>query len=467
MEKYFVLTDEKAIHIPQKANFKLLKELLCGFAFGNDNFKLEESNETLCIFSGEYEKVSIGNSSYVINVGEKGFYMQGCDFDSLMRAFMTFMTKIECVGKLPSIECGVYRESPAVDFRCVHLCVFPETKYEFLKKCMRSCAVMKCTHIVLEFWGMLKFDFMKELAWECAFSKDMIKQLADEVNSLGVEIIPMLNHLGHASSARSCHGKHVVLDQNPSLEYLFESYGWRWKIEDDEVKEILRNARKELIELCGNGKYFHLGCDEAYSFKNTQDYAQSELDMVEFFNEVQNELNEYGRRAIIWSDLLIPKCVYESEHDAHSVSERYGRRKVDDQATQNALSKLDKNIIIADWHYDITKYPWKTAKYFKEHGFDVVCCPWDNSIENVESAVETAKQYNLFGVMHTTWHTLDIGFPHMIYALDACWSGDCEKYSYIQGVRLLAANIQRKVLISNGEYDKTGWAERQVNQKCW
>lgn len=455
------------IYIPKNANKELLSELFYGFTGNDEICKLTEGENELCIVSGKYEKAQTEDASYVINISENGFYIEGKDFESLMRAFVTFMTKIEFADEKPSVECMLIKENPAMDFRCVHLCVFPETDYDFLKKCMRTCAVMKCTHIVLEFWGMLKFDFMKELAWDCAFTKEQIRPLVKEANDLGVEIIPMFNHLGHASSSRSCHGKHVVLDQNPSLEYLFESYGWRWNIESDKVKEVLRNVRKELIELCGKGKYFHMGCDEAYSFKNVEDYAQSELDMVDFFNEVQQELDAYGRRAIIWSDLLITKRVYENEHDTSSVSDRYGRRKVDDDATERALAKLNKNILIADWHYDIKTYPWQTAKYFKDRGFDVVCCPWDNSIENVEAAIKTAHTEQLFGVMHTTWNSIDGGFPHMVYALDACWSGDCEKFSYIQGVRLLAANIQRKVLPSGGNYEKSGWAKYQVNQQTW
>ena len=30
-----------------------------------------------------------------------------------------------------------------------------------------------------------------------------------------MEVIPMINHLGHASASRACYGRHVVLDQNP------------------------------------------------------------------------------------------------------------------------------------------------------------------------------------------------------------------------------------------------------------
>ena len=75
----------------------------------------------------------------------------------------------------------------------------------------------------------------------------------------------MFNHLGHASASRSSYGRHVVLDQNPRLATLFEPDGWTWCLSNPETLELLRAIRSELIELFGEGGFFHIGCDEAYS----------------------------------------------------------------------------------------------------------------------------------------------------------------------------------------------------------
>lgn len=61
---------------------------------------------------------------------------------------------------------------------------------------------MKYTHVVLEFWGMLQYDALPEMAWpEKSFSKDQIKPLIQAAHSYGMEVIPMLNHLGHATQS--------------------------------------------------------------------------------------------------------------------------------------------------------------------------------------------------------------------------------------------------------------------------
>lgn len=465
MEQYYILNPKNAIYVPSWADKNLIGELFSGFAFGSKEYQIKNGEDELCISCGKAEKADCAGYEYAINITNEGFCITAEKKDSLMRGFMSILCKIEYNDDLNNlaIKCNLIKEKPAMDFRCVHLCVFPETTLEFLQKCIRSCAAVKCSHIVLEFWGMFKFEFIKELSWKNAYTKEQLKPLINEANSLGVEIIPMFNHLGHASAGRVCHGKHVVLDQNPSLEYLFDSFGWRWKIEKSEVKEILRNVRKELMELCGNGSYFHLGYDEAYSFKNTKDYAESEMEMVEFLNEIQNELDKCGRRAIVWSDLLLVKRVYDKQ--SNQAADRYGERKVDDDATEAALDCLNKKIVIADWHYDVKKAPWYSAQFFNGKGFDVVCCPWDLSVENAESAICTALDNKLFGIMHTTWHTLDLGFANMIYALEACWSGDYKKYAYIQAARLFAANIQRKVIPSGGDYERSGWSKNQVIPK--
>ena len=65
---------------------------------------------------------------------------------------------------------------------------------------------------------------------------------------------------------------------------------------------------------------------------------------------------------------------------------------------------LDKRIIIVDWQYRVLTSPWNTSKYLKEKGFEVVCCSWKHTFENVDSAIDTVKNEGLFGFMQSTWN---------------------------------------------------------------
>lgn len=437
----YIIKENTEITLPFKAKNCFTEELLRNYTYGQKwNITYTEAENVITV--GNAEKADLIQSHTVININDNGVYICGIDFSATMRGFITFLDSIKYneENDYLYLENGCMEETPKMNFIGVHLCVFPETDLYFLKKCIRSCAIAKYSHIILEFWGMLKHDCLKELSWPFAYSKNEIKELVAEANALGVEIIPMFNHLGHASACRGINGKHVVLDQNPKLEYMFESYGWIWKIQHKKVKELLSKIRDELIEVCGPGEYFHLGCDEVYAYGHNTDNA---LKMVEYINEVSKELSLKGRKAILWHDMLVSKSDFDG-YEANSSKE----------VADILIEKLDRNIIIADWQYGIIESEsWKTSEFFKEKGFNVLCCPWENE-NNIASAVNTVVENKLNGIIHTTWHTLFKGFSKMIYAAVLSY-GTSEDDFY-------CASIARKVMPSNGDYTKSGWSEKMV-----
>jgi len=343
--------------------------------------------------------------------------------------------------------------------RSAHLCIFPETKPEYLRKCIRSCCMAKYTHIVLEFWGMIKLDCLKELSWPFALEKALVKELVAEANAMGVEIIPMFNHLGHASGCRIIHGKHVVLDQNPNLEYMFKNYGWEWNYCEKEVYDLLSKVRDELIEVCGDGSYFHIGCDEAYAACFDEEGVK---EMTDYINRLCKSLMSKGRQAIMWGDMLLcPDDMDKLDGIYYSNSKKY--------VADYLINNLSKEIIIADWQYGATDEVWKTSLYLKEKGFNLLCCPW-NSKTNIASAISTANTLGLKGIMETTWHTLITVFPLMVFAGYYSYSyGNAESVHPLYKGELVkdgfsshSAYVLRKVNPSGGEYLNSGWAELSV-----
>ena len=308
----------------------------------------------------------------------------------------------------------------------------------------------KYSHVILEFWGMLRYDCMKELGWSMAFEKAQIRKLVQEANTFGMEVIPMFNHLGHASGCRAMNGKHVVLDQNPAYEYLYDFDGWVWDYELEEVKTLHRQIREELMELCGEGHYFHLGCDEAYTLGNRTEKGE---ELCLYLNEIEAELEASGRRGIIWGDMLLLPETYESEPWHYYCTGEPNVQKV-------LCEKLSRGLIIADWQYDTDANVWPTSRAFAQLGFDVICCPWDRR-DNIVSAIETVNTLGLYGLMHTTWHTLFKGFPQMLYAGAAAWTGDTTLYP-AEAARFHAAKVVRKTSPAKGDYAYAGWSEKMM-----
>lgn len=440
----YILENLPTIHLPEDAKHPFITELIANYTFGKQWNVLYDA-EPNSVYLGNYTKRDLENAENVVSITSDGIYIAGKDYRATMHGLITFLDKLVCDNEDSFyVECDCVRQTPLIPFRAVHLCLFPETELDFFRKCVRGCAVAKYTHIVFEFWGTLKFDCMEELGWPFAYSKEQIKEIVAEANALGVEIIPMFNHLGHASASRGKHGKHVVLDQNPKYEYMFDSYGWVWKFQREDVYELMRKIREELIDVCGKGSWFHLGCDEAFAVVQSESATR---DMSEFLNKVSDELKEKGRRGIIWHDLLLDKKDFNG-YNAFAT----------ESTSKILLDNLTRDLLLADWQYETHKEIWKTSEKLKGCGFDVVCCPWIDT-PNIRESLETIKEHQLFGFLNTTWHTLHYGYRLMIYAGAIAYGADPKDEDLLQ---FYSAHVARKVMPAKGNYEKSGYTTKSV-----
>jgi hypothetical protein len=404
---------------------------------------------------------------YRLSVDGRGIAISVSSARGLLSAWYTLVQLV----KPRSLEPGGERfvipwvdiaDEPALQFRGLHLCVFPETTLVFLEKAIRLAGLMKYTHIVLEFWGTLQSDVLAELAWpNHSYTKKAVQSLIEIAQGMGMEVIPMLNCLGHASGSRCSYGKHVVLDQNPGKALLFEPDGWTWCLSNPETRTLLRAARQEKIEVCGEGKYFHLGFDEAYSYATCDLCRPKDRPKMfaEYLNEVTEELARLGRRPIIWGDALLDQTKWERPNIATSRP---------DQRTHEALDLLDKRIIIADWQYGITQGQASTSEYFLRQGFTTLLCPWHDN-ENIRTLGAEAQRMGAFGLLATTWDTLPEHITLIPCAAEAAWTSAKERKVFTSSwgnIATLTADLQRKLAPAAGAYPAAGWRSKEVDYAC-
>ena len=427
------------------------------FSFKCSELTLSPSEEY--IFSiGNAKKLPLDGHEYSINIEPSGIVVYAKSEKDLIRGFMTLLDRFKAIdtdgGAAIAAECCQIKDSAEIQNRMIHYCVFAETKLWEIRRFIRLCGALKYTHIVMEFWGMLKYDCMKELSWPHGFEKEEIKPIIKEAHDLGLEVIPMFNHWGHAPAARVMHGKHVVLDQNPSLQSYFTEDGWCWDITKPKVRDLLRKVRKELIELCGNGSYFHIGCDEAYNFEFTDENIKI---LADFINEVHGELTAIGRRIFVWGDMFLYR--YEN----YNPKNKYTCNAPSVEVAEFFLKSLNKNIIIADWQYRALEAPVETCAVFQDAGFECILCPWDEGRERIDAALATIKNQSLMGYMHTTWHTLSSGMPY-VTLMGVGGFESIEGYRFVS-VRPHTAALLRKVMPINGDYEKAGFAKFDIGVK--
>ena len=440
-----------------RLNNETIRSLWKGFCFQAGSLELAEGS-AFSFRTGTQELPRIPDGKeFALRVTEEGIALAARDYPALVRGMMVLLMRVEPVDLTEGqerfrIESCALESRYTVQTRMLHLCVFPETTPDFLRKCLRLAGVMQYTHLVLEFWGMLKFDCLKELSWENAFSKEFAGQLGKEARDLGMDVVPMLNHLGHASACRVSGGKHVVLDQNPRLAPLFSPDGWSWNLRSPRVPDLLRELRRELYEVFPGAQYFHLGCDEVYSYE-TGDEAQAL--MARFLRDRIEEMLQEGKRPIIWGDMLL-------NSQACGVGKPYFCGCDTPEHARQLLEAIPRETVIADWHYDVLQPPVKTSIYLKQQGFQVLGAPWFQR-ENCRAYVDTVRDSGLMGIMVTTWHTLAQQMPHIVTDALLCgayqspWSGP-----EISRVRTETAALLRKVSGPAATYAQAGWTDSQI-----
>ncbi len=396
-------------------------------------------------------------AAYALSAAASGIAASSLDAVGSRHAWFTLLQLLEAddapdSGLTFAVQHAEIQDWPALKFRGLHLCVFRETPALMIEKAIRLAAFLKFTHVVIEFWGMLKLESMKELSWPDALPKSDAARLVEIARGMGLEVIPMFNLWGHASACRIKHGRHVVLDQNPRLAPLFEPDGWTWCLTNPRTQDLLRHVCDELIDFAGPGQYFHMGCDEAYSHATCDRCRRA--DRVQLFVDHVNELASYvakrGRRAIMWGDALLERAKWPSGFSANGTPAL---------PTHLAIDRISRRIVIADWHYDV-KGDVPTLAHFREQGFETIACPW-NSGENIRAMAKAAAASGSAGLLMTTWHHLAQSIPLLHFTAACVWSENGSALGLRQAegslARAATATLLRKLAPADGHFDRAGW----------
>lgn len=455
MSKSFLLSDKIVATADPAMNNDTVKSIWNGFCFTELNLLLE-AGESNCFVIGKCDIPELPkDKEYVLSVTEEGAAIRGCSYAGLMRGYFDLAMQIcpdyENDGRL-SIPVMEKTDSFTLGRRMIHFCIFAETKRLQLRKLIRLAGAMQYTHVVLEFWGTYKYDCLPELGWEdLAYTKSEMREILTEIREMGMEPIPMINHLGHAAGARMAGGKNVVLDQNPKLHRLFMPDGWAWNIFNPDVPVLLRKMRAELYDLFGKTEYFHAGLDEAYMFAANPALRAA---LPDYLAGVTKEISAEGRRPMLWMDMFLPEESKTPHNCRCTQDEMY-----------DFLDKISPDTVLVDWHYYTTEAPLETSKYLAERcKFDIVTAPWHEP-KNIFACADTATSLGLHGFMMTTWHSMFKYTPAILHAArrlgaaKTSWSDYCAR-----GFRHTeVATLLRKLSFEGpNSYDEAGWVTEEI-----
>lgn len=427
------------------------------FSIGASTLSLKEGAPcSFLIGKGELPTLPEGKE-YALSITEDGIAIRGKDFGGLMRGYFSLLMKIiyeeEGLRLCPIEEQSSYR----IQNRMLHICIFPDQDFYFIQKLVRLAGICQYTHLVMEFWGMLRFDCMKELGWPHAFTKEQIKELIREARAFGMEPIPMFNHLGHATGCRLMNGKHVVLEQNPALQPYFTPDGWAWNIHFPKTKALLKAVRAELYELFDGCEYFHLGCDEAYYYtRNDEERKQ----LPAFLKELTAEVVKEGKRPMVWMDMML-------EHGKYDQKWKIAASCAPDEV-EIMQESLHPQTVMIDWQYHIYEAPAETLLSLKDNPRDAMGAPWYDP-KNYLAYADTIADHDFFGIMMTTWHTLSTYMPSILGCAKACgaishpWAiTPSHSRTATNGLREETATLMRRISFEGNTYETSGWAKMEI-----
>ncbi len=462
--KLVLSIDRSSITKPQQ---RLYKELFRNFTCGTGRLSYHFTEGTGQAVLSAQPQMLTGNTlqdwEYGLNIDEEKAVLAFCDSAALAHSFFTLLSLIEARtvdGRLMfTLPVCTVEDKPSIAFRGIHICVFPETGYFMLKKFIRMAGMAKYSHIVLEFWGMFRYKCCPDMSRKQAFSHKQVKALVREANAMGMQVIPMLNCLGHAAQNRAIFCKHAALDQTPRLAPYFEPDGWTWNLQNPDTRKLLKAMRRELMEVCGRGDYFHIGCDEAFPYGTSRLFnGKDKLQiLIDYLNDLSAELKAFGRKALMWGDQLLymqPDWAPVPANIAYAESQ---------ESADRLLASLSRDIIITDWQYYAHEDPMPTSKLLAENGFTVILAPFNHEV-GTKTCVNNTVKYGYMGLLQTTWHVMHGEDTRIVLrGGDIAWNGSADYTKMDTEIMIFqVAAFQRKLLPSRGRFDRSGLRRYEI-----
>ncbi len=266
--------------------------------------------------------------------------------------------------------------------------------------------------LVLRFGYNYAYESFPELRDSLPLTRDQVKQIADLCKSYEINLIPMINLLGHQSWAEKT-GRLLThfpqFDETPHIT-MPGKYTWpnaeglyckSYCPNHPDVHGVVFALVDELMEAC-DATTFHAGMDEVFYLAMDSCSRCSGLDPATLFaqevNAINNHLAANGYNLWIWGDRLL---------DGKTTG--IGLWEASMNNTARAIDLIAKEVVICDWHY---KKAYPTPVLFAMKGLAVVACPWNqpevmeeqfkNHFIYRKNASETLKSRYL-GVMQTVW----------------------------------------------------------------
>ncbi|MEN8254477.1 MAG: family 20 glycosylhydrolase [Verrucomicrobiota bacterium] len=194
-------------------------------------------------------------------------------------------------------------EDPAVALRGVHLDLkgLPPTPSRLLEL-LEVFAAAHYNAVLVEWEDMFPWTVDERFRSTSAYTLEQVAAFAGKAKELGLEIIPLVQTLGHMETFLGIPGNETLQEVPGRPDGLNPLAKGSFELVDGLVEDALR--------LTPGVRFFHLGGDEHWTFGSHPDTkafisekGQAEL-LLEFLGPLMDKLNARGIRPILWHDMM-------------------------------------------------------------------------------------------------------------------------------------------------------------------
>tara|TARA_R100000027_G_scaffold67707_2_gene68050 strand:- start:4854 stop:6110 length:1257 start_codon:yes stop_codon:yes gene_type:complete len=162
---------------------------------------------------------------------------------------------------------------------------------------------MRFNMLVVEWEDMFPWTFDTALRHPAHYTPEQVRLLADRCAELGIEVIPLIQCLGHLE----------FILQHEAYQHLAECPEFADTLNPmlEESVELVLHMVNDVLALMPNVQHFHLGGDEAWSFGSSpesQGYIAEHGKPSLYLKHVQpilNSLRSREVRPLLWHDMMM------------------------------------------------------------------------------------------------------------------------------------------------------------------
>lgn len=286
----------------------------------------------------------------------------------------------------------------------------PGTKQvdQFVEFVEKELAPRKVNHLILKVNYHLEYESRPEIREKMTISRDGVKRILEVCRKNKIELVPLVNCLGHQSwganekNIRALLKTYPEMEENPEAKIKNPNFYCRSYCPlHPKVHEVIFDILQETIEQF-EAKDCHVGMDEVFVLGEDACERCKGKNKAKLFAGEVNKLNDFFKKSDVkmwmWGDRYL---------DGESTG--LGKWQAAINGTYPAIDMISKDIVICDWHYKMAPH---TATYFAFKGFLVISCSYNmpqiahqqlqemNSLRK-ESSEQIANRMK--GHMHTFW----------------------------------------------------------------